>query len=239
MGWSTGSAERDAGVADPRLAPLRELMTSYARGGRVGSVSVVGNAPMEPSAERAAAIDGADLVLRTNSFTLDDAASATVGRRADVVLFARTAVPTPTFFAGYRSRLYVLLEPMRMFHRREEWPTSWPADLGLTVARNDAVAVPLLSELGVRWRRNRLAPTTGTTAVWLARALFPDVRPLVTGFSYLETAPEEWGYHSGASGVIGREHRIEAEGALLRRWRAEGRLRFWPTDASPPDPEER
>lgn len=221
-------------MVDPRLVPLRDLAASYARTpGEVRSVAVVGNAPMVPSAARAAAVDGCDLVLRTNSFVLDAPDAAPVaGRRTSIVLWGRLVRATTSSFADYRSRLYVLLEPMRMFHRPEVWPGSWPADLGLVVARNDAVAVPLLDELGVPWRDEALAPTTGTTAAWLARALFPDAEVHLTGLSYVEDpSPERWDYQSGATGRIGSEHRVAAEGALLRRWWQEGRVRFWPTDS--------
>jgi hypothetical protein len=223
-------------VVDPRLLPLRDLFASYARSrvpGEVRSVAVVGNAPMVPSAARAATIDGCDLVLRTNSFVLDRPdADPVAGRRTDVVLWGRMVRATPSSFSDYRSRLYVLLEPMRMFHRPEVWPGSWPEDLGLVVARNDAVAVPLLDALDLPWRAERIAPTTGTTAAWLARALFPDADVHLTGLSYVaDPAPGSWDYQSGARGRIGPEHRISAEGALLRRWWQEGTVRFWPTDS--------
>lgn len=223
-------------MVDPRLAPLRDLFASYARSGvpgEVRSVAVVGNAPMVPSAARAAMIDGCDLVLRTNSFVLDQpGADPVAGRRTDVVLWGRMVRATPSSFADYRSRLYVLLEPMRMFHRPEVWPGSWPADLGLVVARNDAVAVPLLEELGVPWREEGIAPTTGTTAAWLARALFPEAQVHLTGLSYVaDPSPERWDYQSGARGRIGPEHRISAEGRLLQRWWKDGQVRFWPTDS--------
>ena len=226
-------------MVDPRLGPLRDLFASYARSagsagaGAVRSVAVVGNAPMVPSRSRAAMIDGSDLVLRTNSFVLDPpGADPVAGRRTDVVLWGRMVRATSSSFADYRSRLYVLLEPMRMFHRPEVWPGSWPEDLGLVVARNDAVAVPLLDELGVPWREEGIAPTTGTTAAWLARALFPDAQVNLAGLSYVaDPSPERWDYQSGARGRIGPEHRVSAEGALLRRWWKDGQVRFWPTDS--------
>lgn len=223
-------------TVDPRLVPLRDLAAAYTRSGTPGtvrSVAVVGNAPMVPSVARVTAIDGCDLVLRTNSFVLDrPGAEPVAGRRTDVVVWGRTLRATPWSFEGYRSRLYVLVEPMRMFHRPEIWPGSWPEDLGLVVARNDAVAVPLLEELGLPWREQRLAPTTGTTAAWLARTLFPEAEVHLTGLSYVDVAsPERWDYQSGASGVIGPEHRIEPEGDLLRGWWRSGRVRFWPTDS--------
>ena len=93
---------------------------------------------------------------------------------------------TPALFDRYRERLYVLLEPMRMYGRREVWPASWPSDLGFVAARNDEVAIPLNEELGLPWRAERLAPTTGTTAAWLAVRLFPDAEVLLTGLSFVD-----------------------------------------------------
>ena len=218
-------------MIDPRLAPLRELWSSYARTGEVGSIAVVGNAPLSPSTERAAAIDACDLVVRVNSFVIDEPGEqAAGGRRTDVVVWSRLARATSRLYDDYAARLYVMLEPMRMYHRPEVWPLSWPGDLGFVVARNDAVAVPLLDELGLPWREHALAPTSGTTAVWLARRLFPAAEVLVTGLSFVDDPdPQRWDYQSGASGKIGPEHRIAAEGDLLRRWRDTGEIRFWPS----------
>lgn len=223
-------------LSDPRLAPLRDLWASYARtGGGVGSVAVVGNAPLSASPERAAAIDGCDLVVRVNSFVVDEpGADLAGGRRTDVVVWSRLVRATRWLYDEYAARLYVMLEPMRMYHRPEVWPTSWPADLGFVVARNDAVAVPLLDELGLPWRDQPLAPTSGTTAAWLARRLFPEAQVLVTGLSFVDDPdPRQWEYQSGASGQIGPEHRVVAEGDLLRRWRDAGEIRFWPADDRP------
>lgn len=215
------------------LDELRSLATSYAHKAPVRTVGVVGNAPMTPSEERAAAVDACDLVIRVNSFVLDAPGTpATQGRRADVVLWSRLVKATPNLFDGYRKRLYVLLEPMRMFGRREMWPASWPADLGFVPARNDEVAIPLNEELGLPWRSERLAPTTGTTAAWLAIKLFPDAELVLTGLSFID-APEQttWDHQWGDSVRVGPEHRIAAESALLRRWRDEGRVRMLPMTA--------
>jgi hypothetical protein len=218
--------------AEP-LTGLRSLVAAYARvpaGEAVRRVAVVGNAPMEPSRQRAEEIDGSDLVIRVNSFVLDtEDAPPTQGRRADVVIWSRLVKSTPFLFEAYRQRLYVLLEPMRMFGRREVWPASWPADLGFVPARNDEVAIPLNEELGLPWRAERLAPTTGTTAAWLAVRLFPDAEVLLTGLSFVDSPDQvEWDHQWGDSVRVGPEHRIAAEAALLRRWRDEGRVRMLP-----------
>jgi len=207
---------------------LRAMATAYAHRFPVSTVAVVGNAPMEPSAERAAAIDSCDLVIRVNSFVLDPPTGpAAQGRRADVVLWSRLVKATPHLFDRYRERLYVLLEPMRMYGRREVWPQSWPADLGFVAARNDEVAIPLNDELGLPWREERLAPTTGTTAAWLAVALFPEADVVLSGLSIVDAPDQtEWEHQWGDSVRVGPEHRINAEAALLRRWRDEGRVRM-------------
>ncbi len=185
---------------------------------------------MEPSAERAQEIDWCDLVIRVNSFVVDaDDGPATQGRRTDMVLWSRLVKATPALFDRYRERLYVLLEPMRMYGRREVWPASWPSDLGFVAARNDEVAVPLNEELGLPWRAERLAPTTGTTAAWLAVRLFPDTEVLLAGLSFVDAPDQvEWDHQWGDSVRVGPEHRIAAEAALLRRWRDEGRVRMLP-----------
>jgi len=216
---------------DPRLASLRELAGAYARSSTVRRVAVVGNAPMEPSSTRAAAIDEADLVIRVNSFVTDRRGGPAVqGRRTDVVLFSRLVPATPDFFDRYSERLYVLLEPMRMYGRRREvWPASWPADLGFAVARNDAVAIPLNEALGLPWREKHLAPTTGTTAAWLALALFPEAEVVLTGLSFLDDPGQtSWRHQWGDDTLVGPEHRIAAEAELVGGWIASGRIRFLP-----------
>ena len=191
---------------------------------------MVGNAPMEPSADRARQIDGSDLVIRVNSFVTDRLGDPpTQGSCVDMVLWSRLVPATPFLFEDYSRRLYVLLEPMRMYGRREVWPTSWPADLGYVVARNDAVAIPLNEALGTSWQEQRLAPTTGTTAVWLAQQLFPRAEVLLAGISFIDDAEQtEWRHQWGDSVGVGPEHRIGAEAELLRGWVAEGRIRVLP-----------
>lgn len=214
------------------LAGLREIADAYAGRLPVRSVAVVGNAPLEPSAERAAAIDACDVVVRCNSFVLDHPEHddpPRLGRRCEVVLWSRLVIATPDLYAGYRDRLYVMLEPMRMFGRREVWPASWPEDLGFVVAPNRDVAIPLNEELGLPWREQQLAPTTGTTAVWLAAHLWPDADVLVAGLSFVDDPGQtEWRHQFGDSVAVGPEHRIAAEAVLLRSWAEQGRIRLWP-----------
>jgi hypothetical protein len=215
---------------DRRLEPLRELVAAYARAQPVRSVAVVGNAPMEPSTTRAEQIDACDVVIRVNSFVTDGADEPrTQGSRTHVVLWSRLVPATPSLFESYRDRLYVLLEPMRMYGRREVWPASWPEDLGFVLARNDAVAIPINEALGLPWREQRLAPTTGTTAAWLARHLFPEADVLLTGISFLDDPHQtEWQHQWGDSVGVGPEHRIAAEAVLISGWLEAGRMRFLP-----------
>lgn len=212
------------------MAPLRQLAETYAARLPVRKIAVVGNAPMEPSASRAAAIDGADIVIRVNSFVTDvPGAPPTQGGRTDLVLFSRLVPATPFLFHRYRERLYVLLEPMRMYGRREMWPPSWPEDLGFAVARNDAVAIPINEALGLPWREQHLAPTTGTTAAWLALHLFGEAEVLLTGVSFLDDPHQtSWRHQFGDSVGVGPEHRIAAEAELLSGWLDSGRMTFLP-----------
>lgn len=185
---------------------------------------------MEPSASRAAAIDAADLVIRVNSFVTDRTdGPPTQGRRTDVVLFSRLVPATADFWDRYAERLYVLLEPMRMYGRPEMWPASWPSDAGFAVARNDAVAIPINEELGLPWREEQLAPTTGTTAAWLAVNLFPEAEVLLTGISFVDDPDQTFWHHQGGDSVgVGPEHRIAAEAVLISGWIESGRVRFLP-----------
>lgn len=206
---------------------LRDLMTAYAARRPVSSVAVVGNAPLAPSDLRAREVDGADLVLRMNSFVLDrPGAPRCQGSRADVVVWNRVTRATEFVFHDYRDRLYALVEPMRLHGNPEMWPSSWPADLGLVAVSNRAFTEPLNDLLGTPWREERLAPTTGTLATHLALTLFPEADVRVTGLSYLDDpAQTSWQHQWGDSCPVGREHRIAQESALLRSWRDAGRIR--------------
>lgn len=220
------------GPAVSTVDDLRSLICAYSRpttsSRQPGSVAVVGNAPLLPSDTRADAIDSAELVIRVNSFVLDSPGRPRCqGARADVVLFNRLLRATPWFFAGYRQRLYLLVEPMRMHGNRETWPTSWPVDLGLVAVPNRDIAAPLSELLSVAWREQRLAPTTGTLACYLALTLFPEADVLLTGFSFLDDPGQtHWQHQWGDSCPVGREHRIGDEAALVRTWLATGRAHF-------------
>ncbi len=196
---------------------LEALVRTYAPRA-VRSVAVVGNAPLEPSRERAEAIDACDLVVRVNGFGLDeDAHAPCVGRRVEAVLFTRGIRPTPWFFAGYRRRAYLLLEPARMHWEPEEWPDWWPEDLGAVTISNRDVAVPLAHALGLDAEHDGHWATTGTTAVWLACVLFPEAEVRIAGFSALRDPHQTaWPHAYDIPTSIGPEHNLEAEAAFLR-----------------------
>jgi len=206
---------------------LRELMTAYSRTGVVRTVAVVGNAPMAPDDARADAVDAADLVLRVNSFVMDEPGGPRAqGGRVDVVVWNRITRATGHLFDHYPERLYLMVEPMRMHGNPEMWPTSWPADLGLVPLSNRLVAA-LNDELGYDWRDNRLAPTTGVTAAWLAFTLFPDADVVLTGFSMVDDPNQTaWKHQWGDDAPVGREHRIDHEARLMTSWLRQERVRL-------------
>ncbi|MFJ9387486.1 hypothetical protein ACIRON_01605 [Nocardioides sp. NPDC101246] len=221
-------AERAVTITDG-LDHLRDLMTTYAKRAPVTSVAVLGNAPLGPSAARAQAIDESDLVIRVNSFVLDLPGEARVqGSRADVVLWNRITRTTRFTFDRYRERLYLLAEPMRFHGRPEVWPMSWPPDLGFVPIPNAEVLPRIGDELDIPWRAEKLAPTTGFTAAWLAVNLFPDSEIRLSGFSFIDNPGQrEWNYQVGGTSPVGPEHRIEAEARVMTDWLKEERVSLW------------
>lgn len=220
-----------------QLDVIRDLVTAYARRRPVRTVAALGNAPLAPSEARADAVDAADLVLRVNSFVLDRPGEPRAqGSRVDVVVWNRITVANRFTFDRYRERLYLLAEPMRAHGFPEMWPATWPGDLGLVPLPNAEVLPRIGDEMGVAWRAERLAPTTGLTAAWLAVTLFPDARALLGGYSFLDDPGQTgWGYQGGGWSPVGREHRIDAEGALMRSWLDDGRAELLPDHATAPD----
>ncbi|TPW73543.1 glycosyltransferase family 29 protein [Schumannella sp. 10F1B-5-1] len=203
---------------------IRDLCLVHASSSPVRTIAIVGNAPQEPSAERAHQIDSADLVFRVNGFRLDRADEApTVGRRADVVMFNRGLRATPWFFEGYRSRLYLMVEPGRMHWESEVVPAWWPPDLGFITMPNDELTLPISEEIGVDARIDPSWPTTGTMLIWTAHQLFPAAQLRVSGFSFLDDPHQtSWEHSYGAPSPVGPEHRIDAEGDLVHRILAAG-----------------
>jgi hypothetical protein len=195
----------------------------------VRSVAVVGNKPLTPSVERRTAIDGCDLVVRVNGFKLDsDGDEPTYGRRAHVVFFNRALRATPWFFAGYRSRLYLMVEPGRLHWEPDLVPTWWPQDLGQIHINNDDQTVPLSTELGLDSRAEGLWATTGTMAAWWAHSMFPEADLHLAGYSFVDDPTQtRWDHASGDDCIVGPEHRIALESDLMLRWVKDGRATLW------------
>jgi hypothetical protein len=216
-------------VSCTRRTLVRQLALAYARTVPVRSVAVVGNKPLEPSAERAAAVDACDLVIRVNGFRLDDGSvPAAYGTRADVIFFNRALRATPWFFAGYRDRLYLLVEPGRLTWEPDLIPTWWPQDLGQIHLDNEDLTLPLSQELGLDSMTDGLWATTGTMAAWWARATFPDAQVHLAGYSFIDDPTQtRWAHASGDDCIVGPEHRIAAESELMRRWLDQGVATLW------------
>ncbi|MFR9803229.1 hypothetical protein ACL02T_13130 [Pseudonocardia sp. RS010] len=201
---------------------LRDLVTSYARREPPRSVAVVGNAPVSESAPRAREIDDSDLVVRMTSFATDRPGEHRLGTRTDVVLVHRAVRAGPATFADHSSRLYLLVEPGRLYWEREDRPAWWPGS-PISVSNRD-FTVPLKELLGLdpaeaSW------PTTGTLAAYMMSELFPEARTRLYGLSILERPDQSRFEHSWGSAVpVTPEHRLHAESALLRVWHDSGRI---------------
>ena len=208
---------------------IRPLAALYARR-PVSSVAAVGNAPLPPSEERAAAIDAADLVVRVNGFRLDAPGEPpAVGTRTDVVVFNRGVRATPWFFQDYQSRLYLMIEPGRFYWEREASPHWWPRDFGYLSVPNREVIVPLNLAMGIDPREKPEWATTGTTMAWIARHLFPDAALSVTGLSFIDQPDQtSWEHAYGDPCPVGPEHKITSEADLLRSWIESGRISYLP-----------
>lgn len=212
-----------------RRDDVRELVRTYAHDRRVRSVAVLGNKPLDPSPDRAAAIDGCDLVIRVNSFRLDeDGDPPSYGRRVDTVFFHRGLVATRWFFENYQDRLYLLVEPGRLHWEREALPDWWPADLGQVHVSNADLTLRLSAELRLDSLQEGVWSTTGTMAAWWAHDAFPDASVELAGYSFVEDATQTtWSHASGTTTTITPEHRLTEEAELIRGWIADGRTRVW------------
>jgi hypothetical protein len=213
------------------VTQMREHAMAYAVSTPVRRVAVVANAPLEPSEERAGLIDACDLVVRVNSFALDDPhGPRCVGRRTDVVVTARTTRPTPAFLTDYRDRAYFVTD---VFHwtvaEVPGWPSNWPADLGAWPIPNRAIGIPLKYLLSPATGGRGVAPTTGTLAAYLMHRLFPDADIMLTGYSFLDDhAQQDWGYHYEGlrRSPVHRSHKLDREGAFLRGLVERGEVRY-------------
>ena len=227
---------RRAPAAGPAVGPrptldlLTALMTAYAHKPEVRRIAVVGNAPVLPDAERAAAIDDCDLVIRVNGFALDDlGAPAATGRRADVVLLQWAVHASPWLFQDYSRRLYLLNEPGQMYFDNETVPAWWPADLGLVRVPNREVTSPLTAALGLAGGERPRWATTGTVGMYLAHRCFPAAEWLVSGFSMLDDPDQRaWAHAYGDPVPVNDHHDLRAEAALVRRLVATGQVSVLP-----------
>ncbi|WP_229370886.1 hypothetical protein [Umezawaea beigongshangensis] len=206
---------------------LRDLVASYSRAASPRTITIVGNAPMAPDAARAAVVDGSDLVVRATSFALDRPGDRpTLGSRCDVVVLHRGVIPSPFTFAGYRRRMYLVVEPGRLHWEPEAIPHWWPRDLGFVPVPNYEFTVPLLDLLGLD-REEAVWSTTGTLAAFVFTELFPDATVRLTGTSIVDDPDQTIFQHAWGDPVrVTAEHRLHAESALLRQWDAQGRIRL-------------
>ncbi|HEX4701973.1 MAG TPA: hypothetical protein VH352_07585 [Pseudonocardiaceae bacterium] len=216
-------------TAPETTGSLRTLLASYARGATPLSIAIVGNAPLAPDPARAAAIDGADLVIRMTTFALDaHGEPPTHGRRCDVVALHRGVVASPYTFADYTSRLYLLVEPGRLHWEPELLPRWWPADLGFVPIPNREYTLPLLDLLELD-RDEPVWPTTGTLITYVMTELFPAATVRLAGMSIVDEPDQRTFRHAWGEPVeVTVEHRLAAEAELLRRWHSSGRIELLP-----------
>ena len=208
---------------------LRRLLLPRSDGRVPRTVAVVGNAPVGRSEARAAAIDGADLVVRMTTFAVDRDEPG-IGTRTDVVVIHRAVLPGPDTFLDHASRLYLLAEPGRAHWESASLPAWWPTDLELVPISNREFTsrtrrAMRLARVEVAW------PTTGTLAVHLAHRLFPHARILLAGSSLLPGRPARLrqdgralDHHWGGSVTLTPEHRLTRETRALRAWTRAGWL---------------
>ena len=79
--------------------------------------------------------------------------------------------------------------------------------------------MPLSDALGLPSRTEPVWSTTGVMAAWMAHTLFPERELKLAGFSMIDDREQtHWEHAWGDSVVVGREHRIGPEGALLESW---------------------
>ena len=213
---------------------IRTYLASYAATNPIRKVTVVGNAPLRPSAERAAEIDSSDLVIRINEVALDiPGEPPTTGTACHAVILSRSTRMTRWVFHDYRRRAYLVPQAGFVQYRtgdhfglRLETPY-WPPDLGAWPIPNAVVKSRLVHRLAPEAKPGSIIPTSGTMAVFLGHEMFGDADLVATGFSFLEDSSQKtWEHHSGTTTKVNWQHRLDLEAALLRSWIADGSLRF-------------
>jgi hypothetical protein len=210
---------------------MRELFEAVAAQVPVRTVTVIGNAPLEPDGNRVAIIESSDLVVRCNSLVLDEPGEpARLGRKTDVVVAARRTRITPWFFQDYPRRVYLMNDAETV-----RWPDppppprSWPGDLAVWPIPNRVFGWPLKRLIQPETHGRGAVPTTGSTSAYVARRLFGEAQLYLTGFSYLSNRSQTtWMHQWGDESPVHPTHKIDREGALLQSWVDDGSAVFLP-----------
>ena len=207
------------------------LLESHSSSLPVRRVTVVANAPLEPSNKRVDIIETSDLVFRCNSLVLDERGDPpTLGRKTDVVVAARRTRVTPWFFLDYPRRAYLVNDSENVRNADPpSTPANWPADLAALPISNRVFGWPLKRLIRPESDGVGAVPTTGTAAAYLAQRLFPHAELYLTGYSYLDDRQQTtWEHHWGDSSIVHPTHKIDREGAMLQSWVDDGRAVFIP-----------
>jgi hypothetical protein len=209
---------------------LKTFLESYSAHLPVRRVTVVGNAPLEPSEARRDVIDSSDLVFRCNSFVLDEPdGPPCLGTKTDVVVAALVTRITPWFFRDYRNRAYLQVDVGNTRRPLPPLPFSWPDDLGYWPIPNRTLGIPIRLALHPESQGVKAVPTTGTQAAYVAHELFPEAELVLTGFSYLHDREQTaWQHHWGDSAPVHVAHLLDREGAMLESWITDGSAVFVP-----------
>jgi hypothetical protein len=219
---------------DAQWEALGTYLAAYAAQQPIRQVAVVGNAPLQPDAHRAAAIDASDLVIRVNAMMLDaPGAPPSVGTACNVVILSRSTAITPWVFHDYKRRAYLIPQAGFVQYRPGDQigllleVPFWPHDLGAMPLPNAVVKTRLVRALDAGAKPGSLIPTTGMTALYLAHEMFAHAQVVATGFSFLDDpAQKHWTHHSGGATKVNWQHRLDLEAALLRSWVDDGSVSY-------------
>jgi hypothetical protein len=213
------------------VGDMVRLLESHSSRLPVRRVTVVANAPLEPSDKRVEIIETSDLVVRCNSLVLDEPGAApTLGRKTDVVVAARDTRITPWFLLDYPRRAYLIVDAGNVRKANPPLaPANWPDDIAAWPISNRVFGWPL-KRLIVPERNGRGAvPTTGTEAAYVMRELFPEAELCLTGYSFLDDpAQTTWKHQWGDECAVHPTHKLDLEGALLQSWIDDGSATFLP-----------